>query len=248
MSSQANYGIDAPVVVRRLATYGSVALLIGLAMTLVPAPHGWDLLWRFRPSAFWSGGWCVGTAVVMLWGSKFGKMRLRDGVLATIPWRGDEQVLDVGCGHGLMLIGAAKRLTSGIATGIDLWQQEDQADNSAAATQENIRCEGVADRVELRDGDARALPFGDGSFDVVLSSWALHNIYDRAQRLKAVEEICRVLRPGGRVAVIDIRHTAEYAGEFRRAGLVNVRRSWPNFLFVTPTTTVFAEKPTAALS
>jgi arsenite methyltransferase len=100
----------------------------------------------------------------------------------------------------------------------------------------------VADRVELRDADARSLPFADGSFDVVLSSWALHNIYDRTERLKAVTEICRVLKPGGRVAISDIRHASEYAGAFLGAGLINVRRSRPNFLFVTPTITVFAQK------
>jgi hypothetical protein len=38
----------------------------------------------------------------MLWGSKVGKLRLRDKVLNALRWRGDETVLDVGCGHGLL--------------------------------------------------------------------------------------------------------------------------------------------------
>jgi cyclopropane fatty-acyl-phospholipid synthase-like methyltransferase len=58
----------------------------------------------------------------MLWGSKFVKFRLRDKWLNSISWCGDEKVLDIGCGHGLMLIGAAKRLRDGKAIGIDLWQ------------------------------------------------------------------------------------------------------------------------------
>src|SRR5205823_1073831 len=115
-----------------------------------------------------------------------------------IRWRGDERVLDVGCGHGLMLLGAAKRLTSGRATGIDIWSREDQKANSAEATLENARREGVADRVELLTADAREIPFPDGSFDVVISSFAIHNIYDRAQRGRAIREIARVLKPGGR--------------------------------------------------
>src|SRR5262249_24118082 len=126
------------------------------------------------------------TAGTMFWGSKIGKLRLRDKVLNAVTWRGDEQVLGVGCGHGVMLIGAAKRLRGGKATGIDLWQREDQAGNSREATSQNVLLEGVTDRVQLKDGDARKLPFADRMFDLVLSSWALHNIYAREQRLEAV--------------------------------------------------------------
>src|SRR3546814_19951441 len=95
----------------------------------------------------------------MLWGSKIGKVRLRDKVLATLPWRGDERVLDVGCGHGLMLAGAAQRLLTGRVIGIDIWRSEDQARNSPEATLRNMRLEGVSERVEVRTADARDLPF-----------------------------------------------------------------------------------------
>jgi cyclopropane fatty-acyl-phospholipid synthase-like methyltransferase len=43
--------------------------------------------------------------------------------------RGDETVLDVGYGRGLHLIGAAKRLTTGKAPGVDIWQAEDLSGN-----------------------------------------------------------------------------------------------------------------------
>jgi arsenite methyltransferase len=181
-------------------------------------------------------------AVVMLWGSKVGKLRLRDKVINSIPWRGDEKVLDVGCGRGLMLIAAAKRLRSGNASGIDLWRKADQSGNSREATSQNVRLENVGDRVELWDGDARSLPFTDDSFDVVLSSWALHNIYDRTGRETSIREIVRVLKPGGRLAIIDIRHTREYAKVLQESRFRNVRRSNPKFLFVIPTFTLTATK------
>jgi ubiquinone/menaquinone biosynthesis C-methylase UbiE len=79
--------------------------------------------------------------------------------------------MDVGCGHGLMLIGAAKQLWTGKAIGIDLWQAEDQACNSRDATWRNIELKNLTARVELRDGDACQLPFDDNHFDVVFSSW-----------------------------------------------------------------------------
>jgi predicted RNA methylase len=53
-------------------------------------------------------GFGLGALLLLLWSSLFGKFRARDALLNAVPWRGDEQVLDVGCGHGLMLIGAAK--------------------------------------------------------------------------------------------------------------------------------------------
>ena len=74
----------------------------------------------------------LGMGCFMLYFSKVEKLRERDKLLDLVEWSGQERVLDVGCGRGLMLIGAAKRLSSGKAIGIDLWQQQDQANNSPA--------------------------------------------------------------------------------------------------------------------
>ncbi len=59
---------------------------------------------------------------------KSGKFGHREVMLSLHEWRGDEQVLDVGCGRGLLLAGAAKRLAGtggGHATGLDIWSNED---------------------------------------------------------------------------------------------------------------------------
>jgi SAM-dependent methyltransferase len=238
-----NYGIDAPGLVLRFAAIGIISFILGCAL-IVAQKVGLPIWTRFPVSPLlWMGVSFLLTALVMLWGSKIGKLRLRDRVIARIPWRGDEMVLDVGCGHGLMLIGAAKRLHSGKAIGIDLWQTEDQAGNSRAATWRNIEIENVADRVELHDGDARALPFASNQFDVVLSSWALHNVYDRPGRDAALREIIRVLKPGGGLAIIDIRHTAQYAETLQAGGMLDIQRSSPNFLFIVPSYSIVARKP-----
>ena len=109
-------------------------------------------------------------ALWMIYDSKFGKVREREAYLDLIDWNGRERVLDVGCGLGLFLVGAARRLSSGRAVGIDKWQQEDLSGNNAEGTMRNATIEGVADKVEVHTGDARQLPFADASFDVVLSS------------------------------------------------------------------------------
>jgi ubiquinone/menaquinone biosynthesis C-methylase UbiE len=159
----------------------------------------------------------------MIYDSKIGKIRERDTYLNKINWNGHERVLDVGCGLGLFLIGAAKRLSTGRAVGIDKWQQEDLSGNNAAGALRNATIEGVADKVEVQTGDARQLPFADASFDVVLSSMALHNIYNAGERQTAVREIARVLAPAGRVLIVDIRHTSAYAATLREAGLTDTR-------------------------
>src|SRR5262249_26304910 len=107
----------------------------------------------------------------------------------------------------------------------------------------NVRLEGVMDRVELKDGDARKLPFPDGLFDLVMSSWALHNIYDQRQRLGAIGEIVRVLKPGGHLILIDIRHTKQYANALVESQMRDINRGWPSFVFVIPSFVLTASKP-----
>ncbi len=122
----------------------------------------------------------------MIWDSKVGKLWARDRLLDGLKLRGDELVLDVGCGRGLLLIGAAKRLTTGKAIGVDIWNAEDLSGNRPEATLENTRLEGAAERVEVKDGDTRWLPFADGAFDVIVSKEVLHNIGNATERDTAV--------------------------------------------------------------
>ena len=118
-----------------------------------------------------------------------------------------------------------QRLTTGKAVGADIWNTEDLSGNRPEATLENARLEGVAERVEVKDGDARRLPFADGAFDVIVTKDALHNIYNAAERRTAVREIVRILRPGGQLFMGDVRHTGQYMQVLRECGLEDLRRS-----------------------
>jgi ubiquinone/menaquinone biosynthesis C-methylase UbiE len=179
----------------------------------------------------------------MVWSSKVGKKREIQKLLDAYPWRGDETVLDVGPGRGLLLISAAKRLTTGKAIGVDIWQSEDQSDNRPNNTWRNARAEGVAKRIELKDGDARKLPFENSSFDVVVCSLTLHNIYNPDERAKAVHEIDRVLKPGGHALILDFQHTGQYEQVLRDAGWRDIRRTGPHLGMFPPVRWVTGTKP-----
>ena len=71
------------------------------------------------------------------------------------------------------------------------------------------------------------------TFDVILSNLCLHNIYDRETRRRAVEQIVRVLKPGGVAILSDYKLTGEYAAQLQNAGLL-VERRWGNPLYTFP--------------
>ncbi len=219
-----DYGIDAPGVRRGMLAAGLGGLITaGLAAATASRTDG--------PTSAVAGVMAGIAALVAVYGlgmgtymtfsSRVGKLRTRDRLLdlaqGLTPWTGRERVLDVGCGRGLMLIGAAKRLTTGQAVGIDLWRTEDQADNSPAAALDNAKLEGVAERVKIETGDARSLPFADREFD-----WVVHNLPTETDREQALQEMLRVLKPNGCLVLADIAHHNSYLKLLSEAGLGNV--------------------------
>ena len=99
-----------------------------------------------------------------------------------------DHVLDVACGNGNAALAAARRFA--VVTGLDY----------VPALLDRARARGAADglALELREGDAEALPFDDGAFDAVLSTFGVMFAPDQA---RAAAELARVCRPGGRIAL-----------------------------------------------
>jgi SAM-dependent methyltransferase len=172
-----DYGLDAPLTVKNMFGRAGWSLFFGFAL--------WFMNHKEYPGPALSlltvlgllGLVFLGVALYMTWSSRTAKLALRERLLDAAGPHGDDKVLDVGCGRGLLLIGAAKRLQAkGRATGIDIWNPEALADNTSDATRENAKAEGVGDRIRVESGDARKIAYPDAAFDVVLSNLAIHNI------------------------------------------------------------------------
>lgn len=202
--TRADYGFDSPYVPIGLC----VAALLGFVAAGACGAVGWR---RMAALSLVIAFIFALSAASFLFTTRQGKFAVWSELLDGLRLRGDERLLDVGCGRGAALLLAAKRLTSGRAVGIDMWSTIDQSGNSESTTLRNAALEGVRECVELHTGDMRKLPFQDRSFDVVTSSLAIHNIVDEDGRARALQEIWRVTKPGGTALLADIRHTAEYA-------------------------------------
>jgi SAM-dependent methyltransferase len=242
-TTKPDYGIDAPAVLRNLFVFGFLCLI---ASYLIHGPLRFGhVIIHFKYMFFWTGFALVTEGFFYLLYVKFGKFRHRDFILAFHIWRGDEQVLDVGCGRGLLLCGAAKRITTGHSTGIDIWSNVDMGGNAITATQHNIDLESLTQKCTLVSAGAQQMPFPDAHFDVIVSNLCLHNIYDAPTRHKALDEIVRVLKPGGQALLSDYKLTSEYARHLRAAGFEVTKRRGSIWATFPPLAVVIARKPLA---
>jgi arsenite methyltransferase len=213
--NKASYGIDAPRM--------GLAMLAIVTVVLVAS-----IFFHSSQNAFVHGISSIGFSVaptgivliiLIILYVKVEKFRHRDRMLNMLNWKGNEQVLDIGTGRGLLMIGAAKRLTTGKSYGIDIWNKADLSNNTYDAAMRNAGLEGVKQKVEIINADVQSMPFADNSFDYVLSNLCVHNIKSKEGRAAACREIVRVLKPGGTALISDFMYTDEYKAEFNKMGL-----------------------------
>jgi len=207
---KADYGFDAGYLLPIAGIVCTALLLISAAL-------------RMRPQLVAASvALCI--LATALHTSRRGKFLVWEELLDGLHLRGDERVLDLGCGRGAVLLAAAKRLTNGRGIGVDIWSRSDQSGNSVAATRRNAEAEQVSERIAPLTADMMALPFFSDTFEVVVSSVAIHNIKGQHGRARAIDEAVRVLRPGGRLLVADLANTGAYSRRLVELGMAAIGR------------------------
>ncbi|NQE06713.1 Ubiquinone/menaquinone biosynthesis C-methyltransferase UbiE [ANME-1 cluster archaeon GoMg1] len=127
-------------------------------------------------------------------------------------WAGNGKVLDMGTGLGRVAIEIAKQFPEAQVVGVDTWTKGWKLFGmTKAGAERNARIENVSERCTFQTDSALDLPFEDGEFQLVVSSFAFHeiNVSDRTVLFK---EAIRLLAPGGVFVICD-----PFSGSFLKA-------------------------------
>ncbi len=187
-----------------LAAAGTVCVVLAIALnasghsTAVPTT-----CWVLAVVLFTAG---------FLWYLAFGfvtdpgkTQRLHDSFAQQLEvlWDGRGKVLDVGTGLGRAAVEIAKRFPEAHVVGVDTWTKKWEFwGMSESGARKTAEIEGVSDRCAFVRADAATLPFETGEFELVVSSFAFHEV-KVPDRTALLEEVVRVLRPGGAFLICD---------------------------------------------
>jgi ubiquinone/menaquinone biosynthesis C-methylase UbiE len=123
---------------------------------------------------------------------KFGNARPR--LVKALDLKGSETILDAGCGSGFYTMYLSKYLPKGKIFAVDL------SEDMLSYLSKKVSRRGLNDRIVVKQGDLTQLPMDDASVDVAISAAVLHHVPDIE---RAVRELYRAIRPGGKLGVID---------------------------------------------
>ena len=142
-------------------------------------------------------------------------------------WAGDEQVLDAGTGLGLLMVRAAKKLTTGKCVGVDIFDFP-KGGKVIEQIKINAGLEGVAEKIKIIDANILNTNFGDDSFDLVFSNMWLNRFHSDSDVQKVCSEVIRILKKNGKAIISDKKNIDKLSKAFESNGLVVVKKA-PTF-------------------
>ena len=214
------FGLDAPKIIYLNLVFSALLFLLELFI-----PHNLKLIhyWLILSIFF-----CLFVSSYMFYSSYHGKFKVVNVILNNLKLTGTEALLDVGCGRGSFLLTAAPYLPLGSLTGIDIWRQNDLSGNHIEVIQKHIQSS-ARQNIHILTMDMRKLDFPDATFDIVVSNLAIHNLSNKLERRKALLEMLRVLKPNGKLIILDFMHLQEYVPILEIIGIKNICISRPYF-------------------
>jgi ubiquinone/menaquinone biosynthesis C-methylase UbiE len=131
--------------------------------------------------------------------------KIHEIVITNCPLK--DEVLDIGCGNGNLIIKYAKHYSNGKYIGIDYWG--DDWEYSQQQCMRNDQIEGIG-RIEFIKASASKLPFENNSFSNIISCLTFHEVQDVHEKLDSLYEAIRVLKKGGEFAFFDLFDNPKY--------------------------------------
>ncbi len=187
-----------------------------------------------------AGSAFLALAMIHIWNNSVIKPREVERIVSQVPWGGDEVVADVVCGSALAAERSGERLSSGLSVGVDVWAQARKSKGIFAAGR--VQQSGPVSALAFADADSRSLPLRVGSVDAVFSGFGTRRFRRLADRISELEEMLRVLKPGGSIVVMTPGDPVEYEVLMRRNGLVEVQTSLVKSFLIFTTYVVSARK------
>jgi len=237
------YGIDDPRTIAELAVAGVLSVLVGFLISYYTASSNARLAGTALLVGPAVGFLILAVTAALFWSSRLGKAREMVKLVNSLPWGGEEVVLDLGCGRGLATVLAAEKLETGLTVGIDVFSRARISGNDPGSVLANAERENVASVVTVMKAVSSELPIADRSVDVIVSALAVHHLAPRRHREHLFSEMARVLKDGGRVGILDAGNGNEYSSLLRDMGLRDVQMHRLRFSSFPPFHVVMARKP-----
>lgn len=187
------YEFEAP---RALLTLLPAALGLFPLLTSVP---GRGILVALVVLLFLVLAW--GSATAIIGSTNWYRIGLDERLIALSGAGRNSRALNAVCGTGSLAVSFARIVKPLAVWATDQWTPTKGKPDPSKRLRDNIRIEGVADVVQMRDADPLNLPFKARYFNVVGSRYGISN--SRKHKRKVLLEMLRVLRPGGRIVLAE---------------------------------------------